>query len=241
MSGGERGIIPHIPVLHPYGAALRAFKIAPGDFIFRTSLCSTPMGPPSGRSKSLPAILYSAHPCAPPLRGRPTGVQNRSRRFCRTTDWISRVRTVSTRHKKGPIRALFYVWRRERDSNPRYSLHRIHTFQACAFNRSATSPLFFHFEHCPILDARLQPQTRHFLCLGAAHRWQSQRPNLFPTDLSATSPLFFNFEHCPILGARLQALTLRRQRLKRWARLNQNDDGCNPMMCFLLIVGDGYV
>ena len=31
-------------------------------------------------------------------------------------------------------------WRRERDSNPRYSFQSKHAFQACAFNRSATSP-----------------------------------------------------------------------------------------------------
>jgi hypothetical protein len=31
-------------------------------------------------------------------------------------------------------------WRRERDSNPRDDSHRLHTFQACAFNRSATPP-----------------------------------------------------------------------------------------------------
>ncbi len=31
-------------------------------------------------------------------------------------------------------------WRRERDSNPRNGLTRLHTFQACSFNRSDTSP-----------------------------------------------------------------------------------------------------
>ncbi len=38
------------------------------------------------------------------------------------------------------MRGLFTFWRRERDSNPRYAIQRIHTFQACAFNHSATSP-----------------------------------------------------------------------------------------------------
>ena len=32
-------------------------------------------------------------------------------------------------------------WRRERDSNPRSSLRHLHAFQACAFNRSAISPV----------------------------------------------------------------------------------------------------
>ena len=31
-------------------------------------------------------------------------------------------------------------WRRDRDSNPRYSLTHTHAFQACAFDHSATSP-----------------------------------------------------------------------------------------------------
>ena len=35
---------------------------------------------------------------------------------------------------------LDHTRRRERDSNPRYGVNRIHAFQACAFNRSATSP-----------------------------------------------------------------------------------------------------
>ena len=34
------------------------------------------------------------------------------------------------------------IWRRERDSNPRYSLTRIHTFQACSLSHSDISPLF---------------------------------------------------------------------------------------------------
>ncbi len=38
------------------------------------------------------------------------------------------------------MRLLLVVWRRERDSNPRYSLTRIHTFQACSFNHSDISP-----------------------------------------------------------------------------------------------------
>ena len=33
-------------------------------------------------------------------------------------------------------------WRRERDSNPRYELPRIPTFQAGAFDHSATSPFY---------------------------------------------------------------------------------------------------
>ena len=32
------------------------------------------------------------------------------------------------------------MWRRRRDSNPRYGLSRTHAFQACTFSRSVTSP-----------------------------------------------------------------------------------------------------
>ena len=32
------------------------------------------------------------------------------------------------------------VWRRGRDSNPRYGFHRTHAFQACDLNHSSTSP-----------------------------------------------------------------------------------------------------
>ncbi len=39
----------------------------------------------------------------------------------------------------------FYLWRRERDSNPRYGLTRTHTFQACSLSHSDTSPKFSHF------------------------------------------------------------------------------------------------
>ena len=35
---------------------------------------------------------------------------------------------------------LDHTRRRERDSNPRYGVNRIHAFQACAFSHSATSP-----------------------------------------------------------------------------------------------------
>lgn len=32
------------------------------------------------------------------------------------------------------------IWRRRRDSNPRYGINRTHAFQACTFNHSVTSP-----------------------------------------------------------------------------------------------------
>ncbi len=39
-----------------------------------------------------------------------------------------------------PASSNHTIWRRGRDSNPRSSLTRLHTFQACSFNHSDTSP-----------------------------------------------------------------------------------------------------
>src|SRR6185312_9665460 len=44
----------------------------------------------------------------------------------------------SKRGLEGPF--CFGNWRRERDSNPRYDVSRIHAFQACSLDRSDTSP-----------------------------------------------------------------------------------------------------
>jgi hypothetical protein len=52
------------------------------------------------------------------------------------------------------------VWRRERDSNPRYLLS-THAFQACALNRSAISP--DHFAGSPRLSHRLMCSERETL------------------------------------------------------------------------------
>ena len=41
-----------------------------------------------------------------------------------------------------PKSSSVVIWRRERDSNPRYA-ERIHTFQACAFSHSAISPIMY--------------------------------------------------------------------------------------------------
>ena len=35
------------------------------------------------------------------------------------------------------------IWRRRRDSNPRYGINRTHAFQACTFDRSVTSPYYY--------------------------------------------------------------------------------------------------
>jgi len=61
-------------------AALRAFKIAPADFVLWAS-CPSPFGPHFVRSKSLQPILYYGLPALRPS-GRTSCVQNRSRRFC---------------------------------------------------------------------------------------------------------------------------------------------------------------
>ncbi len=56
------------------------------------------------------------------------------------------------------------MWRRERDSNPRSGITRLHTFQACSFNHSDTSP------HETILTGTgqdcLLPSARHLSVRG---------------------------------------------------------------------------
>jgi hypothetical protein len=82
----------------------------------RTSLCG------ALRARGARAMGASLRPSSSPI--------------CR-----SRVRTpLRVQTKKGASRPLFWIWRRERDSNPRYGLTRIHAFQACSFNHSDTSP-----------------------------------------------------------------------------------------------------
>ena len=46
----------------------------------------------------------------------------------------------SVRYKKPRLRGAFHIWRRGRDSNPRYGLSRTLTFQASPFDHSGTSP-----------------------------------------------------------------------------------------------------
>jgi hypothetical protein len=67
-------------------------------------------------------------------------------------------------------------WRRERDSNPRNGLTRLHTFQACSFNRSDISPL----NCCGGRDCSAHPEPHPSLRSGPA----CGCPNSFPTNLS---------------------------------------------------------
>jgi hypothetical protein len=55
--------------------------------------------------------------------------------------WRGSQHIVAKRPIQATITGLLQNWRRERDSNPRYVVKHTHTFQACAFDRSATSPL----------------------------------------------------------------------------------------------------
>ncbi len=74
------------------------------------------------------------------------------------------------------------VWRRERDSNPRHGIPRIHAFQACALDRSAISPetlLFFSpGRRSPseiILDLRPAQRTALATASGTPNNCQSCR------------------------------------------------------------------
>ena len=70
-------------------------------------------------------------------------------------------------------------WRRERDSNPRSGLTRLHTFQACSFNHSDTSPVTDTFYLATIWrDCSSHPETHPRFRSG-----QLRCPNSFPTNL----------------------------------------------------------
>ena len=46
----------------------------------------------------------------------------------------------AAKQKEAIFRQPLFVWRRERDSNPRYILRYTHAFQACPFSHSGISP-----------------------------------------------------------------------------------------------------
>ena len=56
-------------------------------------------------------------------------------------------------------------WRRERDSNPRYKLPCIPTFQAGAFSHSATSPYFTYLLPCNPAFGIIRPSGPHGACV----------------------------------------------------------------------------
>ena len=73
----------------------------------------------SGNPVSLNCVRdYSARPCASPC-GLPAVEQICSGQICRTHEHSH---PLSPPHKKSPDKGLFYMWRRERDSNPRYAV-----------------------------------------------------------------------------------------------------------------------
>ena len=129
---GERGIVRPIRGPHPY--ALRAPGPAFGcPNLFQTNLSNhkgshrtslsathkkTPMRAFWRERAGLfgPSVGLSPTRCA--LRGQPSAVQICSRQICRTIRVL--IGPLSPPPiKKTPMRAFFYGWRRERDSNPR--------------------------------------------------------------------------------------------------------------------------
>ena|GEM_PF-3536690 len=69
------------------------------------------------------------------LRAALKRVQNRSRRFCRTL--LSGSHPLYSGYKKTGKSRFLYIWRRERDSNPRYAIN-VYTLSRRA--PSATQP-----------------------------------------------------------------------------------------------------
>ena len=47
----------------------------------------------------------------------------------------------------------FFIWRRVRDLNPRYGVHRTHDFQSCSFGRSDNSANLFGGFSQPVFKA----------------------------------------------------------------------------------------
>ena len=62
--------------------------------------------------------------------------------YQQSTSWSYHPTIVSLTlaQPKGSAQPKSKLWRRGRDSNPRYGVNRTHDFQSCTFNRSVTSP-----------------------------------------------------------------------------------------------------
>src|SRR5277367_1604568 len=89
-------------------------------------------------------------------------------------------------------------WRRGRDSNPRTSFGMLHTFQACAFDRSATSPHTFNL---------LKPHNTGGIDSGHPGPPPSgalRASKIAPGDFVAPSNTFWDVTHFP--GERLRPL-----------------------------------
>ncbi len=116
------GITRRIPAPCPTGSRWSC-KFAPGEFVCGASLRLI-LRAPFGRANFLQANLYAARPCALPY-GLPVGRANLLP--ANLSNPRAFINPLSPPHiKKAPIRGLFYVWRRERDSNPRYGLAYTH-------------------------------------------------------------------------------------------------------------------
>ena len=66
--------------------------------------------------------------------------ENASARLRLGSNRVQILSPFSVKYKKPRLRGAFHIWRRGRDSNPRYGLSRTLTFQASPFDHSGTSP-----------------------------------------------------------------------------------------------------
>ena len=103
----------------------RACKITERGFV---------SGPPYGDQPS-----FAACDSGPPAALRAHGVQP-------NVHWTFGCQTHEASHPRNPTKqkkthkGSLFVWRRERDSNPRYGIRRTHAFQACTLSHSVISP-----------------------------------------------------------------------------------------------------
>ena len=147
------------------------------------------------RKRSYASGIHSAHPVPRPAGG--FAVQIGSCRFVEPVIF----------HFAGsnPHPSCYKIWRRERDSNPRSGITRLHTFQACSFNHSDTSPytntFSFHSDGgivrpswaSPLRCAQSQPATVQIrsrricrTCRGTTTRLHVQACSFNHSDTSAT-------------------------------------------------------
>ena len=89
------------------------------------------------RKRSHASGIHSAHPVPRPAGGFAVQIGS-----CRFVEPIIFHFAGSNSHP-----SCYKIWRRERDSNPRSGITRLHTFQACSFNHSDTSPYTYNLFH----------------------------------------------------------------------------------------------
>ncbi len=144
-------------------------------------------------------------PCPPPLRGQPLAVLKCSRHFGRT-EGFEPGPPVTGSNKKAPANCAgaFLFDMAEREGFEPSIRCRIHTFQACSFSHSDTSPksyclpYFTEFTLFSVFRSTTACSLLRASC-PAPFGPSCGCPNLFLTNLSATRTPLLNLIVCRIL------------------------------------------